>query len=193
LKAAAERAPASAAGAPGGKTEAAEGAGGTAAPVTLADALKRIPELEKERDAARNDALLSRADLDNYQKRIRREMDDVRTYAAQSVLGELLTALDNIEFSLAAAKVKPDFDQLVLGGEMVLAQLEKILADRGAVRVPTDRVPFDPRRHEAILSEERADVPDGTVVQELRRGYSMKDRVVRAAQVKVSRAPSGGG
>jgi len=181
LKAAAERAPSD-----GGAARP-----GAASPAGPAGELeKRVAALEKERDALKNEALLARADMDNYQKRIRREMEEIRAYAAQGVLADLLSALDNVDFSLAAAKLKPDLEQLVLGVEMVRTQMEKILADRGAVRVPTDNVPFDPRRHEAILVEERADVPDATVVQELRRGYSMKDRVIRAAQVKLSRAPA---
>lgn len=178
LKAAAERAPSQ-----GGAAGPADARSGTE---------RRIAELEKERDALRSEALLARADLDNYQKRIRREMDEVRAYAAQAVLADLLTALDNIDFSLAAAKVKPDLDQLVLGVEMVRAQIEKVLADRGATRIPAEGVPFDPRRHEAIIAEERADLPDMTVVQELRRGYALRDRVIRAAQVKVARRPSPG-
>jgi molecular chaperone GrpE len=71
---------------------------------------------------------------------------------------------------------------------MVRAQLEKVFEDRGATRIPASGVPFDPRRHEGVLTEERADVPENTATQELRRGYIMKDRVLRAAQVKVSRA-----
>jgi molecular chaperone GrpE len=176
LKAAAERAP----------TESAP-AGGAAKAETVDE---RVAKAEKERDAFKNEALRARADLDNYQKRIKREMDETRTYAAAGVLTDVIHALDNLDFSIAAAKQKPDLDLFMQGIEMVRAQLEKTLEDRGAARIPASGVPFDPRRHEAVVTEERGDVPENTATQELRRGYTMKDRVLRAAQVTVSRSPA---
>ncbi len=177
LRQAADRAPAEAATPPAPPVPAAAAAG------------EARRKLEKERDEFKSEALRARADLDNYQKRIRREMDEVRTYAAAGVLGDVIAALDNLDLVLKAAAARPDVAALFQGAEMVRGQLEKILADRGAERVATVGAPFDPRRHEAVLVEERADVPDGTVVEELRRGYALRDRVLRAAQVRVSRAP----
>jgi molecular chaperone GrpE len=170
LKAAADHAP-SGADAPGSS------AGASASP------------LEKERDEWKNEALRARADLDNYQKRVRREMQETRDFAAAGVLGDLIAALDNLDLTIQAAKQTPDVTTIVTGAEMVREQLEKILKDRGAERIPATNVPFDPRKHEAVLLEERADVPDGFATQELRRGYQLKDRVLRASQVKVNRAP----
>lgn len=163
----------------------ATGAGTGAAEAAPAD--ERTAKLVKERDEWKNEALRARADLDNYQKRIRREMEEVRTFAAAGVLADVIAAIDNLDLALSAVKTAPDIETLVKGVEMVRDQLEKVLRDRGAERIPAESVPFDPRRHEAVLVEERADVPDGTAVAELRRGYTLKNRVLRAAQVKVSR------
>jgi molecular chaperone GrpE len=188
LKEAADRAPAGPAVTAEARAAAAAAAAPGAAPAATVD--ERVARAEKERDDYKNEALRARADLDNYQKRIRREMEDIRQYAAAGVLTDLIQALDNLDFSIAAAKQKPELDLFMQGVEMVRATLEKILEDRGAARVPAANVPFDPRRHEAVLVEERGDLPDGTATQELRRGYAMKDRVLRPAQVKVSRAPA---
>ena len=173
LKEAADHTPAGAAGAgPAPKAESVD---------------ERVKKAEKERDEFKNAALMAKADLDNYQKRIRREMDDLRTYASAGVLADVIAVLDNLDLSIAAAKAKPDLELFMQGVDMVRGQIEKLLADRGATQIPAVNVPFDPRKHEAVMIDERADVPDGTATQELRRGYQMKDRVLRAAGVKVSR------
>src|SRR5687768_8994260 len=122
LKAAADRAPDGGAAA-GSGTAAGTGSGtGTSA--------------EKERDEWKNEALRARADLDNYQKRVRREMQETRDFAAAGVLGDVIAALDNLDLTIQAAKTTPDVSTIVTGAEMVRDQIEKLLKDRGAERIP---------------------------------------------------------
>jgi molecular chaperone GrpE len=182
LKKAADAAPAGAGPAPGGASAGKEGEG----------LKKKIAELDDQ-------LLRTRAEFDNFQKRTKREMGEYKDFALVEVMKDVLTAIDTLDMALRAAPApegslrgEPTPQSVAAfksGVEMVRGQLEKILVDRGATRVTTEGATFDPRQHEAILADERDDVPPGTVTGELRRGYMFKDRVVRAAQVRVSKAP----
>ena len=177
--------------------QAPEGSGvdaGAAAPEGAAPAAAEAAELKKkaaERDEYYDQLLRARAEFDNYQKRVRREQAEYRDFALAGVMNDVLLAMDTLDMALRTPGEGKDVQALKTGVEMVRGQLEKILTDRGATRIPTQGVPFDPARHEAVLVEDRADLPPNTVVDELRRGYLFKDRPIRAAQVKVSRRPDG--
>lgn len=176
LRQAAEKAPESGA-APAAATPAAES--------------PEIAELRKkaaERDDLYDQLLRVRAEFDNYQKRTRREMTEYRDFALAGVLNDVLLGLDMLDLALAAPAASKDAEVLKQGVELARAQLEKIITDRGATRIPTEGA-FDPHRHEAVVVEERTDLPPGTITGEVRRGYMFKDRVIRAAQVKVSKQP----
>lgn len=142
-------------------------------------------EVEKHKDAA----LRARADLENYRKRMVREKEDSIRYANNALLERLLPVLDNYDFGLEAARSAGD--AVVQGLEMVRKQLQDFLADQGVKPIDAEGQLFDPNIHEAMASEESAEVPEGHVIRQIRRGYMLKDRLLRPASVMVSKGAPG--
>lgn len=140
-------------------------------------------EVEKFRDAA----LRSRAELDNYRKRVVREKEDSIRYANASLLESLLPILDNFELGLSAAQGAPDAANIVLGFEMVRKQFDDFLRSQGVEVIEAAGQAFDPNLHEAVGQEASTEVPEGTVIRQLRRGFKLKDRLLRPASVFVSK------
>jgi molecular chaperone GrpE len=124
------------------------------------------------------------ADLDNYRKRSVREVDRRVMESRESMLRDWLDAVDSIDRAL---QMDPDGPGAA-GLRAVLEQMESILARYGVTRTGEPGEPFDPERHEAVAVRESGDTPDRTVMDVARSGYSVGDRVLRPAQVVVSRA-----
>jgi len=143
-------------------------------------------ELEKYRDLA----LRSRAELDNYRKRVAREKEDAIRYANLSLLERILPVVDNFDLGLQAARSAEDAAAVVSGLDMVRKQLADFLRDQGVDTIDAEGQPFDPNLHEAMGSEASSEVPEGSVVRQLRKGYKLKDRLLRPASVFVSNGPS---
>jgi molecular chaperone GrpE len=155
-------------------------------------ALEILPEedvaaLIEERDALKDQLLRARADFDNYRKRVAREDERVRRLAAESMIRDLLPAVDNLERALAHAAA--DSGGLAQGVEMVLKQLMEVLARYGLERIPSVGEPFNPNVHEAVMGVESVDVQPHHVAQELEKGYRLGDYVLRPAKVAVNVAP----
>ena len=142
-------------------------------------------EVENYKDAA----LRARADLDNYRKRVAREKEDAIRYANNSLLESLLPILDNFELGLEAAKNTPEATGIVQGLQMVRKQLEDFLRDHGVEIVTAEGNPFDPNLHDAVAHEPSPNVTEGTVIRQLRKGFKLKDRLIRPASVIVSKGP----
>jgi molecular chaperone GrpE len=156
------------------------------------------PELEQLRQdlaMAQDRALRAQADLENYRKRMRREMDEERRYAQLPLIRDVLPVLDNIALALKAADAARDGAAaegagLVQGVRMVAQQLEGALKQHGLQRVAAEEGgAFDPHLHEAVGARPNVQHPSNTVLEVLRAGYQLHDRVVRPAQVVVSQAP----
>src|SRR5262249_12950979 len=128
----------------------------------------------------------------NYQKRAARDREQERRFAQGPLAADLLTALDNLDRALAAAKQAGDNGALAQGVGMVQSQLLDVLRRHGVTRVEAQSQPFDPNRHEAVMQQPSKEHPPGTVVQVLEPGYLLHDRVLRPARVIVSVAPGGG-
>jgi molecular chaperone GrpE len=124
------------------------------------------------------------ADLDNYRKRSAREIDRRVGESRESMLRDWLEAVDSIERAL---RMDPD-GPAAAGLRAVLEQMESILARYGVTRTGGEGEPFDPERHEAVAVRETDEAPDRTVLDVARSGYALGDRVLRPAQVVVSRA-----
>ena len=131
--------------------------------------------------------LRTAAELDNFRKRKEREVNDLRKYANQNLLKELLSVVDNLERALLATQDEGSSEGLVEGVDMTLKELLKIFEKSGVTPITAVDQPFDPSLHEAVMQEECADVPEGTVVRELQKGYQLHDRLLRPAMVVVSR------
>ena len=145
-------------------------------------------EIEKWKDVAAR----ATADLDNYRKRMARERMEAIQYANRGLLEQLLPIIDNFEMGLKAAETADGTGSIILQGmAMVRKQLDDFLADQGVEVVPSDGTAFDPNVHEAIKQEPHDTVPEGMVLYTVRRGYRLKDRVLRAANVIVSSGPAG--
>ena len=129
------------------------------------------------------------ADLENYKKRATRERLEGIKFANESLLRELIPLLDNFDMAMAALlSSQPDsLESLQAGITMIHQQLKKALVDAGLEEVDALGKPFDPNLHEAVSQLETNDVPEGQVVQQLRKGYKLRDRLVRPATVAVSK------
>lgn len=142
-----------------------------------------VAELRREIADLRDRSVRTLADFDNYRKRSERERRDVVRYAASAPLGDLLEVVDNLERALAAGG---SADDLKLGVEMTLRQLEDVLRRHGIEGVPAAGQRFDPAYHEAVSRLVDPDVEAPTVVEELQRGYRLHDRLLRPARVVVA-------
>jgi len=129
------------------------------------------------------------ADFDNFKKRSRRELEDVRKMAREDVLRELLPVFDNLERATAHAAQATDVTALSEGIGMVMRQFQDTLGKLGVERIQAVGAPFDPAVHEAVQHLETAEHPPGSVAVELQAGYRAGDRVLRPAMVVVAKPP----
>jgi molecular chaperone GrpE len=148
-----------------------------------------VAALKNQLAEANDRALRSQAELENFRKRARREIDDERRYAALRIVGDLLGVLDNLQRAVEAAGKSDSSAGLLDGVKMVAQQFSTVLEQHHCRRFETIGRPFDPHLHEAVGQEPSSDIPPGHVARELRSGYQLHDRVVRPAQVLVAVAP----
>lgn len=126
------------------------------------------------------------ADFENFRRRTRQEMENFYKYASEQLICALLPVLDNFERALAAEG--DSIESFKSGVEMIHRQLMDVLTAEGLAPIPAVGEQFDPARHEAVLQAESEEYPENTVIEELRRGYCLKDKVIRPAMVKVSKS-----
>lgn len=148
-----------------------------------------ISEVDFEAEAAKlkDLALRARADLDNFRKRALREKEEAIRYANNGLLERLLPVIDNFELGLDAAKTVADTASILQGMSMVQKQLHDFLKNNGLEEVQAEGEAFDPNKHDAVSQEFSADIPDGHVIRQVRKGYKIKDRLIRASSVIVSK------
>ena len=132
-------------------------------------------------------ALRTQADFENFRKRAAREKEDASKYANAGFLEKLLPILDNFELGLNAARTDAKASPIIAGMEMVAKQLQDFLTGAGVETVKAQGEKFDPNLHEAVAQEASADVPEGAIVRQLRKGYKLRDRLLRPATVTVSK------
>jgi len=140
-------------------------------------------DIERFRDLA----LRTQADFENFRKRSAREKEDAVKYANASFLERLIPILDNFELGLAAARGSSENSAILSGMDMVSKQLADFLTSSGVDAVNAEGQPFDPNLHEAVAQEASASVPENVIVRQLRRGYKLRDRLLRPATVVVSK------
>lgn len=140
-------------------------------------------EAEKFRDLAMRTA----ADFDNYRKRSAREKEDAIRYANSSLLEGLLPVVDNFELGLDAARSAPDASAILQGLDMVSRQLRDFLANSGLEEIKTEGVEFDPNVMEAVGHEPDDKTAENHVLRQTRRGFKLRDRLLRPASVIVSK------
>src|SRR5437588_5756532 len=146
--------------------------------------------LQADLDRFRDLALRSQADFENYKKRAAREKDEAIRYANSALLEKLIPIVDNFELGLEAARTEGENSPVFSGMSMVLKQLMDFLKQNGLQPIDATGQKFDPNLHEAIAHEPSDKVAEGTVIRQTRRGYRMKDRLLRPSSVVVSRGAS---
>ncbi|HUV69291.1 MAG TPA: nucleotide exchange factor GrpE [Terracidiphilus sp.] len=143
-------------------------------------------QLKAERDQVVDRIARLQAEFDNARKRAEREKVEFRDYATGSVVEQFLPVMDNFELAL---KSDGSADQLRSGVALIVKQMEDVLKQMQVVPVPAVGEAFDPRMHEALGSVERDDLPDQHVAEEIRRGYKLRERLLRPALVRVVHNP----
>src|SRR4051812_8598647 len=146
--------------------------------------------LQADLDRFRDLALRSQADFENYKKRAAREKEEGIKYANSSLLEKLIAIVDNFELGLEAARAEGEKSPVFSGMSMVLKQLMDFLTDHGLHPIDATGQKFDPNLHEAIAHEPSDEFAEDTVIRQTRRGYKMKDRLLRPSSVVVSSGAS---
>ena len=153
---------------------------------TTTDLRAKIEQLEADAKEASNRYLRLAADFDNYKKRVRQEQSDTVQRANAELIERLLPVVDNFHRVIESAPEEVD-EAWLKGIKLTLQQLDELLVAQGVSPIEAVGQPFDPMLHEAIGHEESDELPEDTVVSEVRRGYRLHDRVVRPALVRVAR------
>lgn len=158
-----------------------------AAPATPTDPLEAaLAEVAQWKDLAYRNA----AELDNFRKRATREAQDTRAFANADLLRSLFPILDNFEMGLEAARAESEKSMIFMGMSMVQRQITDFLREQGVQEVDSLGKPFDPNLHDAVSQEANSEAAEGTILRVTRRGYKLKDRLLRAASVIVAGAPA---
>jgi molecular chaperone GrpE len=142
--------------------------------------------LKAERDQLLDRLARLQAEFDNARKRQEREKQDFRDYATGNVVEQFLPVLDNFALALNS---KGTADQLRTGVELIVKQMDEALRGLSVSVIPTVGQEFDPRVHEALGSIERDDLPDHSVAEEIRKGYKIRERLLRPAMVRIVSNP----
>ncbi|MFD1138280.1 nucleotide exchange factor GrpE [Paenibacillus urinalis] len=157
----------------------------TAGAETLAstDELDRLKALAEENEKR---YLRAQADFDNFRRRTQKEKEDLAKYASMKLITELVPVIDNFERAIATAPANTESDSFAKGVGMIFRQLESVLQAEGLTAMQTVGEAFNPEFHQAIMQVESDEHEEGVVVEEVQKGYMLKDKVLRPAMVKVS-------
>lgn len=143
---------------------------------------KEIEQLQKQHDELKEMLQRNLAEFQNYQKRTQQDKENLTKTATQHLIKELLPILDNFELAL---QNKSSHEELVKGVEMIYTQLLETLENQGLQKINTQGK-FDPNQHEALMAEE-SDKEENTITYELQKGYTLNNKVIRHAKVKISK------
>jgi molecular chaperone GrpE len=152
-----------------------------------------LEALRRDLESAKQDVLYAQAETQNVRRRLEREKDEARAYAATGFARDILSVADNLARAVQAIpdalREDDTMKGLVIGLEATQRELEKVFAGHGISRIAAMGLPLDPNQHQAMLEVPTADAEPGTVVQELQAGWMIKDRLLRAAMVAVAKKP----
>jgi molecular chaperone GrpE len=152
---------------------------------------KQLESVRKEKEELYDRLLRKHADFENLRKRLEKEKKEFHQYALSDIMGELIFILDNFERAISHSDESgnPEYRK---GVELIYRQLKDLLEKRGLRPIESEGKKFDPNFHEAVAREERNDLEEGTILEELQRGYFFQNRLLRPAMVKVSYQSSEG-
>ncbi|MFM6951242.1 MAG: nucleotide exchange factor GrpE [Novosphingobium sp.] len=156
----------------------------------LGDALDRLRE---DLEAAKQEVLYAKAETQNVRRRLEKDIQDARAYAATGFARDILSVSDNLSRALESisAELREDdrLKNFVAGIEATAREIDKAFAAHGISRIAAMGLPLDPNQHQAMIEVPSADAAPGTVIQELQAGYMIKDRLLRPAMVAVAKKP----
>ena len=161
--------------------------GETAVGEALAADQDALAALQRERDTLQDRLLRVAAEFDNYRKRVERDRRDQADAAVADAIQDLLPIVEDLERALQAS-TGDDADAYRKGVELILRQMTELLRKRGVKPIVAVGADFDPRFHQAVVQESSPDHREGEVMEEVRRGYMLGDRLLRPAMVKVAKA-----
>lgn len=145
-----------------------------------------IAELVKQADENQQRFLRAQADFDNFRRRTQKEKEELAQYASMKLITQLLPVVDNFGRALEAAKTGGEVEAFAKGVDMIFRQFESVLEQEGVKPMEVVGQPFNPDFHQAIMQVESEEHEEGIVVEEVQKGYMLKDKVLRPAMVKVS-------
>jgi len=149
-------------------------------------------ELKKSLNEVNDKYIRLYADFENYKKTSAKNREDLLKYANEELLSDILTVIDHLEMALEHAPDKEASDPLAEGIQLTLKEMRNVLEKHGLVNIEAVGKQFDPYIHHAMSQIETADAEENTVVKEFRKGYVLKDRVLRATLVGVAKKPAKG-
>ncbi|MEZ5696675.1 MAG: nucleotide exchange factor GrpE [Sphingomonadaceae bacterium] len=152
-----------------------------------------LGRLKDDLEAAKQEVLYAKAETQNVRRRLEKDIQDARTYAATGFARDILSVADNLSRAIDAVpgELREDekFKGLVTGIEATMRELEKVFSQHGISRIASMGLPLDPNQHQAMMEIPSTDHEPGTVVQEMQAGYMIRDRLLRPAMVAVSKKP----
>lgn len=152
-----------------------------------------LAALRRDLDEAKQAVLYAQAETQNVRRRLEREKDEARAYAATGFARDILSVADNLARAVQAIpeslRADDSMKGLVVGLEATQRELERVFASHGITRIAATGLPLDPNQHQAMLEVPTNDAEPGTIVQELQAGWMIKDRLLRAAMVAVAKKP----
>ena len=154
------------------------------------DIVEQLEEALREKDQFRAMAQRSQADLVNYRRRAAEEVEESRKAAKSHLLLKVISVVDDFGRALKMVPQDAVAPGWAEGLQLVHRKLESLLESEGVTRIEAEGQPFEPFEHEALLYQESPDQDEGTVLQVIREGYRLNGKVLRAAQVAVSKAPA---
>ncbi len=155
-------------------------------PATVTAEQNELQALREEKEKYYNNWLRSEAELDNFKKRVMKEKEEFKKFALEGIIKDILTPIDYLEMAIAHTKESKNIDALIQGVEYTIKCMLDILKSYGVEQIYGKDI-FDPNFYEASSVEERDDLPEGTVIKELRKAYTMQGRLLRAGMVIVSK------
>ncbi len=152
-------------------------------------------ELQLEAEKKRSEEYLTQmkylhADLENLRKRCDRQIEQVKNYSNERLITQLLCVVDELEIAVNTANTTNSAQTLIEGVQMTLKRLRKVLEQEGVFPIESEGKLFDPSKHNAIAAEERDGVENCVVIEEIRKGYMLKEKVIRPSIVKVAVKPT---
>ncbi|HVR34663.1 MAG TPA: nucleotide exchange factor GrpE [Methylomirabilota bacterium] len=162
----------------------------------VSEAVEELKTKAAQADENWQQYLRMAADFENYRKRAARERQEAIKYASEGILQKLMPVIDNLDMAINAAGAPTDSpaaspDSLRTGIMMIFNQLKTVLSESGLEEINAQGQPFDPHWHEAVAQEDSTGIPEGHVIRQVRKGYKLRDRLLRPASVVVARKPTG--